>query len=77
MKEDLEFALLDVLHAIREDKERRRVLPTHAVTIELRAAMRGSDPEDIRQAARRLQQKGMIRRGRTLNSTYYELIGKD
>lgn len=73
MMEDLEFALLDVLHAIREDKEARGIVPAYAITLELRDAMGDVNREAIRLAAVRLQKKGIIRRGRTLNHTYYEL----
>ena len=57
--------VIKTIRAIKADKQRRKIFPTHATRYELLKA--GCKVDDIRQAV----QAGMISFGRTLNDYYF------
>ena len=65
-------SVMDVLF----DKETSNMHPSHALSIEV-ARLTGMPLREVDAAAVQLEAQGLIRIGRTLNYSYYELTKKE
>lgn len=64
--------LVAAVSAICGERHRRRVLPEHALSVEV-AHMLGCGIREVEDTAHSLAVDGVIRVGRTMNYEYYEL----
>ena len=65
-------SVMDVLF----DKETSNMHPSHALSIEV-ARLTGMTLREVERQAEALKSEGLIRIGRTLNYSYYELTKKN
>ena len=72
--------VLDVIKAIREEKQQRGKAFSFALHVELYRRLNHSEHRyshlDISRAVLSLQDEGILRTGHTLNDVYYELVNK-
>lgn len=72
-----EQRFLRVLEEVRDEKVKNRRIPTFTLETELSRRLEGSDATTARETAEKLQSRGVIRIGRTINLAYYEIVGSE
>lgn len=69
-----ETRLLEVVTANREEKAKNRRFPTFSTLREVRDSIKGKSGEKLLETARKLEESGRLKIGRTLNDFYFEII---
>ena len=67
------MTVLQAIESITADKKGRSRFPSFALSIEV-ARLTGMALQEVERQAEALKSEGLIRIGRTLNYSYYELI---
>ena len=67
--------VLELIGEIRKEKQARGEFPLLVLSIDLSRKLNGMTQSDIEALAGQLQERGLIRIGRTINYEYYEIIG--
>ena len=68
--------LINTIREITQEKRAAHKVPSYALGVELRNRTGMSEKSLVAHAAS-LEKFGLIRTGRTINDTYYELIERD
>lgn len=66
------MTVLQAIESITADSKGRSRLPSFALSIEV-ARLTGMTPQEVEKEVEALKSEGLIRIGRTLNYSYYEL----
>lgn len=69
-----EKQLLEVVTDLRDEKVKNRRFPTFSLLREVRGRLRGESLEILLKNARKLEESGLLKIGRTLNDIYFEII---
>lgn len=69
-----ETRMLEVVTAMREENIRNRRFPTFSLLREVRDRLRGESGEKLLETARKLEESGRLKIGRTLNDFYFEIV---
>ena len=69
-----ETKMLEVVTAMREENIRNRRFPTFSLLREVRDRLRGESGEKLLKTARKLEESGRLKVGRTINDFYFEVV---
>ena len=69
-----EIQLLEVVTALRDENIQNRRFPTFSLLREVRDRLKGKTGEKVLENARKLEESGLLKIGRTLNDFYFEIV---
>lgn len=68
-----EKELLEVVTAMREENIKNRRFPTFSLLREVRDRIRAESGEKLLKTARKLEESGLLKVGRTINDFYFDI----
>ena len=69
-----ETQLLEVVTALRDENIQTRRVPTFSLLREVRDRLKGKTGEKVLENARKLEESGRLKVGRTINDFYFEVV---
>lgn len=69
-----ETQLLEVVTAMRDENIQNRRFPTFSLLREVRGRLKGQTGEEMLKTARKLEESGRLKVGRTINDFYFEVV---